>query len=57
MLKRVDIVLVALSSPILIGIYENNKLIDFISTQEKSSVVLPKIFEELFKKFVNFLIT
>ncbi|MDO8454260.1 MAG: hypothetical protein Q7S59_06775 [Sulfurimonas sp.] len=49
--KSVDVVLVALSSPILLGIYENNKLIDFISTQEKSSYVLPEIFEELFKKY------
>ncbi len=49
--KSVDVVLIALSSPILLGIYENNTLIDFISSQEKSSYVLPKIFEELFKKY------
>lgn len=49
--KSVDILLITLSSPILIGIYENNNLIDSIITQEKSSDVLPKIFEKLFQEY------
>ena len=51
MLKKVDVVLVALSSPILVGIYEDKKLIDTITTQEKSSEVLPIIFKELLSKY------
>lgn len=51
MLKKVDIVLVALSSPILVGVYEDNKLIDTITTDEKSSEVLPIIFKELLAKY------
>ena len=51
MLKKVDIVLIALSSPIQIGIYEDEKLIDTIVSAEKSSEVLPTIFEKLLKNY------
>ena len=51
MLKGVDVVLVALSSPILIGIYEHSKLVNAIQSEEKSSDILPKIFDELFKQY------
>ena len=47
MLKRVDILLIALSSPILIGVYEERKLVKSIISHEKSSEYLPLIFEEL----------
>ena len=49
--KRVDILLIALSSPIKIGIYEESKLIDTIVSSEKSSDVLPLIFEKLLKEY------
>ena len=51
MLKGVDVVLVALSSPILIGVYEHNKLINTIKSEEKSSDILPEIFDKLFKQY------
>ena len=49
--KSVDVLLVALSSPIQIGIYENNILIDTIISEKKSSDVLPIIYLEIFKKY------
>ncbi len=49
--KSVDVVLITLSSPIQIGIYEDMKLVKTIVTQEKSSDVLPKLFEELFEEY------
>jgi len=49
--KSVDILLVALSSPIQVGIYEDKKLIKTIKSQEKSSDVLPKIYDELLKEY------
>jgi hypothetical protein len=49
--KSVDILLIALSSPILLGVYEDNKLIETIASDDKSSDVLPKIFETLFQKY------
>lgn len=51
MLKKVDILLIALSSPIQIGIYENTLLIKTITSDEKSSEYLPLIFEELLESY------
>lgn len=50
-MQRVDISIVALSSPILIGIYENNKLIEEIKSFEKTSEVLPQVFDKIFKEY------
>jgi len=49
--KSVELVFVTLSSPILIGIYENAKLIETIQTHEKSSEALPLIFNKISKKY------
>ena len=49
--KSVDILLVALSSPIQIGIYENSQLIDTITSDKKSSDILPVIFSDIFEKY------
>jgi len=49
--KKVDILLVALTSPIKIGVYEDNKLIETIESHEKSSDALPSIFKNLFEKY------
>jgi len=49
--RSVDVLLVALSSPIQIGIYENSQLIDTITSDKKSSDILPIIYSDLFKKY------
>ncbi len=49
--KKVDVLLITLTSPILIGIYEDKKLIETIESEGKSSDVLPLIFEKLLKKY------
>jgi tRNA A37 threonylcarbamoyladenosine modification protein TsaB len=49
--KQVDLVLITLSSPIMIGIYEEKELIESIVSSEKSSDVLPTLFETIFKKY------
>ena len=51
MLKRVDVLLVALSSPIQIGIYEKNRLIETIVSDKKSSDVLPLLFKQIFDSY------
>jgi len=51
MLKKVDILLITLTSPIKIGIYEENRLMDTIESTDKSSDILPVIFKELFKLY------
>ncbi len=49
--KSVDILLIALSSPVKIGIYENSKLIETITSDKKSSDILPIIFLGIFEKY------
>ncbi len=49
--KSVDVLLVALSSPIQIGIYEDSKLIDTITSDKKSSDILPIIYADIFEKY------
>ena len=51
MLKKVDIVCITLSSPIFVGIYEDKKLVDTITSDEKSSEILPKIFQNILSKY------
>jgi len=45
--KSVDLVFITLSSPIKIGVYENNQLIDTVVSEEKSSEILPVIYKQL----------
>ena len=49
--KEVDVLLIALTSPIKIGIYEENQIIETIENSGKSSDVLPIIYDEIFKKY------
>lgn len=46
-----DLVVVAFSSPILIGIYQDGQLTETIRSEEKTSDALPKIFESLLERF------
>ncbi len=48
---KVDLLLIALSTPIQIGIYKDNKLLEMISSDEKSSEVLPVLYREIFDKY------
>lgn len=49
--KSVDVLLIALSSPIKIGIYEDDKLIETVESSEKSSEVLPQIYSSIFARY------
>jgi len=49
--KKVEVLLIALSSPIQIGIYENGKLIETIESSERSSDVLPLLFRDILQKY------
>lgn len=51
MLKKVDLLLITLSSPLQIGVYENNELIETIQSEKKSSDILPVMFDELLKRY------
>jgi len=45
--SRVDLVVIALSSPLLVGIYQDGRLIRKIQTSQKTSEALPKIFANI----------
>ena len=49
--KNVDVLLIALSSPILIGVYENKRLIEKIQSNEKSSEVLPLLYKDILERY------
>jgi len=49
--KKVDVLVIALSSPLKIGIYENEKLIETIESVEKSSDYLPLLFNDLLQRY------
>jgi tRNA A37 threonylcarbamoyladenosine modification protein TsaB len=46
-----EILIVSISNPLLIGVYENNKLIETIETPEKTSEILLKTLMELSLKY------
>ncbi len=48
---KVDILCITLNSPIKIGIYSDNKLIETIQSNEKSSDALPLIFKKLLQTY------
>ena len=51
-MPKVDLLFITLTSPILIGVYEEGKLIEKVISEEKSSDVLPLLFKELQEKYV-----
>ena len=51
-MKKIDIFVISLASPILVGVYENNTLINTITNEGKTSESLPEIFEDILKKYI-----
>ena len=46
-----DLVVIALSSPLLLGVYRDGKLVETVETAEKTSEVLPQIVNELLARY------
>jgi hypothetical protein len=53
----IDILVISISNPIKIGVYKDNILIDKIEQEGMTSDILPKIFNELLKKYETDTIT
>ena len=51
MKSEVDIIVIAISSPLIIGIYKDKKLVEKISVEGKTSQVLPIQFEKIIKQY------
>lgn len=47
----VDLVAITIASPSLFGIYQNNKLIETIKKEGKTSDILPEIMDQLLQKY------
>jgi len=50
-MNKVSILVISISNPILVGIYDNDKLIEKISLEGKASDALPNIFNEILKNY------
>ena len=50
-MPNVDVVVIELSTPILIGVYQDNILIETLSSSEYSSEALPKLFKQILDKY------
>ncbi len=46
-----DLVVIALSSPIFLGVYKDGELIETIESDERSSEVLPRLVQDLLNKY------
>ena len=47
----IEVLVISISNPILIGIYENEELINEYKIEGKTSDLLPSLFEELLNKY------
>jgi len=51
MKQNIDIVVISISSPILVGIYRDKQLHDTISSDGKTSDILPLIFKKILDRY------
>ncbi len=49
--SKVEILIVALASPVLVGVYQEKRLIEAIESCQKTSEALPYIFEDLLQRY------
>lgn len=50
-MPKVDVVVIALATPLKIGIYEEDNLIETFQSEAKSSDYLPELFSEILKRY------
>lgn len=50
-MPNVDLIVIELSSPILVGVYQEKELIDTLSSSELSSEALPLLFKDILSKY------
>ncbi len=51
MQKLIDIIIIPISKPLKIGLYENGELFEIIESNEMTSDFLPSFFDEILKKY------
>jgi hypothetical protein len=50
-MNNIDVLVISIANPILVGIYKDNILLETIESKGKTSDVLPNIFKEILEKF------
>jgi len=50
-LSNIKVIVISIANPILVGIYENDILINTIEKEGKTSDILPSIFEQILLKY------
>ena len=50
-MPEINILVISITNPILVGVYQDNQLIDSISKDGKTSDVLPDIFKQLLQQY------
>ena len=50
-MPKVDLIVIELSSPILIGVYQDAQLVETLSSDQQSSEALPLLFKEIFQRY------
>ncbi len=50
-MRKVDLIVIALTTPLLVGVYEDNILTQTFESQAKSSDFLPSLFAKLLEKY------
>jgi len=49
--NNISVLVISISSPILVGIYKDNNLVETISKEGKTSDILPDIFDDILQKY------
>ncbi|MCK9336459.1 MAG: hypothetical protein M0P43_01380 [Arcobacteraceae bacterium] len=50
-MQEVEVVVVSIANPLLVGVYENDTLIQTFSNDGKTSDILPQLFDEISKQY------
>ncbi len=50
-MRDIDLLVISLSSPLLFGIYQDDKLVESIKSEEKTTEILPSLFKDISEKY------
>ena len=50
-MPKVDVIVIELSSPILVGIYQDRSLVETLTSEEQSSEALPTLFKDILERY------
>jgi len=51
-MQKLEVLVISIANPILVGIYKNAELVEIINKEGKTSDILPIIFDKILKKYI-----